>query len=519
MLLFDAVGLVISLLLIPYILRAWRAKGPHDRGLDLHHIHETPVPRLGGLAFVAPFVLAECALLVLFIGDDEKTNTVLVILLSSLAMFGLGLWDDLRRLGAGKKLLGQIALAAAVWLLGIRIDEFTVPFAGTSVHLGLWGLPVTVLWLVALTNLINLIDGLDGLAGGISFMLMLLLSYQSAGALQQHLVTAGLAGALLGFLWYNLPPARIFMGDGGAYFLGFFIGLMTIVTSHKGTVVAALVCPLFVLAVPIVDTGLAIGRRALQGLPISRPDRKHIHHRLIEMGFSREKAVLGIYGVTLGFLVLGFAGSYSGGKLVPLLAGMVVLALLLLGGQFRFSRPWFALDKTLGKCLGMRREIQFSQHLGGWLELEADRAASPDALWADFVFMAQKLGFASAKFTLAGAERTWAHPEARPPYHAIEHKLHGGRSGVLELRACRAPEGPPAGADGRGARPEAAERWPHLENAELFEIQSELLAEAWLKALRRWETRHQSPLRFGNDANSLEPGAIGVQEPKAIAKG
>jgi UDP-GlcNAc:undecaprenyl-phosphate GlcNAc-1-phosphate transferase len=139
-------------------------------------------------------------------------------------------------------------------------------------------------WLVAFTNLINLIDGIDGLAGGIALMLMALLAYVGfgPGPVFSVLLATGMAGALMAFLLYNFPPARIYMGDGGAYFLGFLIGTLTIVNSSKGTALAALVAPLFALALPIVDVGLAIARRAIKGLPIYRPDRKHLHHRLVE---------------------------------------------------------------------------------------------------------------------------------------------------------------------------------------------------------------------------------------------
>jgi UDP-GlcNAc:undecaprenyl-phosphate GlcNAc-1-phosphate transferase len=148
-----------------------------------------------------------------------------------------------------------------------------IPFSATIIDLGNWGILITVLWLVGMTNLINLIDGADGLAGGICLMLMVLLAYVGHESGSFELLVSGMAGALLAFLWFNFPPARIYLGDGGAYFLGFQIGLLAILSSHKGTVLAALVAPLFVLALPIIDTALAILRRGLRGLPIFRPDR------------------------------------------------------------------------------------------------------------------------------------------------------------------------------------------------------------------------------------------------------
>src|SRR5258707_2855404 len=150
-----------------------------------------------------------------------------------------------------------------------------------------------------------------------------------------------MAGALLGFLCFNFPPARVYMGDGGAYLLGFQIGLFSIASSHKGTIAAALIAPLFVLALPLLDMVLAILRRGLVGLPLFRPDRRHIHHRLPEMGLSRTRVVLSLYAVTLIFLAMGFAAFWSGGQLVPLLLGMAVLILFLCAGRLSFSRRWF----------------------------------------------------------------------------------------------------------------------------------------------------------------------------------
>src|SRR5208283_445655 len=166
----------------------------------------------------------------------------------------------LKPLGAKWKLLGQVVIALSLYFLGVGIEHFRIPFFSITLDLGTWGIFLTVLWLVGMTNLINLIDGMDGLAGGICLMLMGLLAYVGHDTGNFALLASGMAGALIGFLCFNFPPARIYLGDGGAYFLGFQIGLFAIVNSHKGTVFAALVAPLFVLALPILDTALAILR-------------------------------------------------------------------------------------------------------------------------------------------------------------------------------------------------------------------------------------------------------------------
>ena len=141
-------------------------------------------------------------------------------------------------------------------------------------------------------------------------------------AAASNCLVSGMAGALIGFLWFNFPPARIYLGDSGAYFLGFQIGLFALINSHKGTVLVAMVAPLFVLALPILDTSLAILRRGLRGLPIFRADQRHLHHHLLQMGLSRRRVVFYFYGVTLLFLAMAFAAYWSRGNLIPVLLGI-----------------------------------------------------------------------------------------------------------------------------------------------------------------------------------------------------
>src|SRR5260370_10340783 len=176
-----------------------------------------------------------------------------IIIIASLAMFGLGFLDDLRALGARVKLCGQVAIAAGVYFAGIQIEVLKIPFTNAEYSLGTFGFVATVLWLVALTNLINLIDGIDGLAGGISFMLMCLLANVCTGVDSQFssLLAVGMAGGFLRFLRFNFPPAKIYMGDGGAYFLGVLIVILSLANSPKISLAAALLCPIFSLAFPV----------------------------------------------------------------------------------------------------------------------------------------------------------------------------------------------------------------------------------------------------------------------------
>ncbi len=298
-------GLGITFILTPWIIRLCQHRETGNPLRELHHTHQTPVSRLGGLALISAFLVTAAVVAACYSSGGHDLTIQGMVAFGSVGMFLLGFADDLRPIGARKKFFLQILIAATVYYFGIRIEQFKDPFTGTIYFLGAWGGPITILWLVAITNLINLIDGADGLAAGISLMLMVLLAYVGNAAQNIGLLAAGMAGALLGFLYYNFPPARIYMGDGGAYFLGFLIAVLSIVSSHKGTVVAALIAPLFVLALPILDTFLAIVRRGLKGLPVFRPDRRHLHHRLAEIGYSRRKVVLIVYRHHSGAVVDG----------------------------------------------------------------------------------------------------------------------------------------------------------------------------------------------------------------------
>lgn len=470
-------GFVTALLLLPVIIRRRNAVLATDAPTpSFHHTHKSPVSRLGGIALAVAFAVVALVIFIFFPVNEERTRTRLVIVSSSLAMFLLGLWDDLKPLGARKKLIGQILISAAVCYCGVQIETFQNPLTQEVYELGMWGAVVTVLWLVGLTNMINLIDGIDGLAAGIALMMMALLAYVGIGGglLFPVLSAAGMFGALLGFLRYNFPPARIYMGDGGAYFLGFLIGLLTLVHSQKGTIVAALIAPLFALALPIVDVSLAILRRGLKGLPIFRPDRKHLHHRLQELGLSRTRTVLILYGLSSVFLLMAFGVFWSQGRWVPILFGFMCLTLILSARTFNFSRDWFAVGRVLENSLEVRKETHYALSLGRWLELEAERAKSPESLWSDFTFAARKMGFVSVRLTTADAERFWELPgDASQQRLTRTHEMNLG--GLMRLEF-----------GGNGA----------VMSQRVFDHLSELAAEAWLKAAVRWQTSSQQPLRF-----------------------
>jgi len=472
-------GLSVSVGFIALILKAHRHYQWPAREEEYHHTHKVSIPRFGGIALAAAFVSVVLFFSAMWGQSFLQEAEYWTVVTGSLAMFGLGLWDDFRSLGAKRKLAWQLLIASTVYFLGIGIHTFQIPFLHQDIDLGFWSWPVTVLWLVAMTNLINLIDGIDGLAGGICLMLMLLLTYVGNGTASVSFIAAGMVGALLGFLWFNFPPARIYMGDGGAYFLGFLIGSLTIVNSQKGTIFAALIAPLFVLALPILDTALAMLRRGLQGLPLFRADRGHIHHRLLETGLSRRKIVLGLYGFTAFFLLLGFMAFWGRGQHLTLLLGISVLVILLTAGKFTFSREWFAIGRLLGNSLEARSEIQYAICQSRWLALEGARSQSLESLCEDVVFIARKMGYARIWIRLEDGEKVWQLADInKEDCYCSQHKLPGQRHCFLELSAPRSLPGEPQATAS------------HTTNEATLKITGDLLAEGLAKAIFAWKKQH-----------------------------
>ena len=270
-------------------------------------VHEGIIPRFGGLAIIVAALVVDLALLLSHGALDKQTWGWI---LGALLVFALGAVDDCRSLPARLKLLGQILAALIPVLLGVRILFLRNPFGGT-IALNTWGIPFTVIWIVVLTNAINLIDGLDGLAAGVcaiagvTMTAMALVSTPPMSAVA--LLSATLAGASLGFLYHNFNPARVFMGDSGAYFLGYSLACLSVMGALKTPVGITVVIPLLLFGLPIFDTLFAVARRIVRLKPVlSHPDKGHIHHRLLRLGMTQRQAVLAIYSVTGALCLVAF---------------------------------------------------------------------------------------------------------------------------------------------------------------------------------------------------------------------
>ncbi len=272
---------------------------------DERKVHALPVPRLGGLAIVFAFQAGLWLAFgplpeVRYYLGDFATNWLVRLLPAVLVIVLAGILDDIRPLPPVTKLLAQILAAILATQGGAVIRMFESPW-GTPVHLGVWAVPVSVLWIVALTNAFNLIDGLDGLSCGVGAISTLTLGAVALlrGDSGLVLVCALLAGCLIGFLWHNFHPARIFMGDTGSQFIGFTLSVLSITELHKSTASLSVLVPLLAFGLPLMDAFLTMVRRLVRGVRVFEADRDHIHHRLLKQGWSQRRAVLVLYGVSL----------------------------------------------------------------------------------------------------------------------------------------------------------------------------------------------------------------------------
>ncbi len=280
---------------------------------DARRVHDHPIPRMGGLAIFYGFLIS----VLCFAHVDTQMRGILI---GSLIIVALGIVDDVKQLGAKIKFVTQIAVACIVVGHGVVIEYVSVPeFVHESgiLSLGYFSIPITLIWIVGVTNAVNLIDGLDGLAVGVSSIATFSLFFIAilAGEMQVALITAALAGGCLGFLPYNFNPAKIFMGDTGSTFLGYMLSIVCIQGLFKGYVVISFIIPFLILGLPLFDTAFAIVRRMWNKKPIMAPDRGHLHHKLMDMGFSQKQTVAILYIITsilaLSAVVVLEIGAYT----------------------------------------------------------------------------------------------------------------------------------------------------------------------------------------------------------------
>jgi UDP-GlcNAc:undecaprenyl-phosphate GlcNAc-1-phosphate transferase len=399
------IGLLVTLALIPLVILIAPVREATDLPDAHRHIHRRPVPRVGGIGVMLGSAAAiGCAWAVGSFGqpDPEQIRTAGALAGSVGLMLVLGLVDDLFGVPPWLKLGVQMVAAGLAYAAGFKLDA--VSFGHSSpIELGALDLPLTVLWLVGITNAFNLIDGLDGLAAGIAVVALLATSV--AGALLGNLALAPLAlavaGSLVGFLRYNFSPARIFLGDSGSLSLGFLLALLTVSASRRadGTILISL--PLFLLAFPIGDTMLAIARRWLRGAPFSAGDTRHIHHRLLALGHSHRRAAALLWAVAAGMALFGVLIGLASPALVAALAtlGGLVFALLVLYGLNQLSYHEFSIARSvLVSGLGIARVIIREQIRAYELAQQLSRAGSKTEIDEQLAQAAEQFGFSYMEF-------------------------------------------------------------------------------------------------------------------------
>ncbi len=330
-----------------------------DAPRSARHVHTSPTPRLGGVGIflsVVAVVSSACGILRWIYGPQSFPISVLAGLLGpACIVFLMGLYDDLHSIGPYWKFGIQAIAATCLYFAGFGIHRFSF-FASGEFLGGSIGLPLTILWVLLITNAFNLIDGLDGLAAG-SALFATLVVFVVSLAIPNAIVlvsTIALAGAILGFLRFNFYPASMFLGDSGSMFIGFMLSELALAGSQKASTMIAVAIPVVSFGLPLLDVGLSVIRRFLRGKPLFTADREHIHHKLLNRGFSQRKAVLILYVVAAGFALLSLSLLQN--------HGMIAVVLIVIGigvwlgvqqlGYSEFSELHSLLQRTK-----LRREI------------------------------------------------------------------------------------------------------------------------------------------------------------------
>lgn len=328
-----AVALLTSFLSVPFVKKIAVKANAIDIPKDGRRMHKTPIPRMGGLSIFYGFTVS-----ILCFGNLNRGFWG--ILAGAAIIVILGIIDDIKALSALPKLIVQIISAIIPVAFGIRIDFVSIPFSDTATNIvfdDIISCILSVIWIVAVTNAVNLIDGLDGLAAGVSTIAsasILFIAIIDGNALVT-IISVCLVGACLGFLPYNINPAKIFMGDTGATFLGYIMAVMSIQGMFKSYTVITFIIPVLILGLPLFDTSFAIIRRILQRKPIMQADRGHLHHRLIDMGFNQKQTVSILYTISallgLSAIIMEGYDTLTGILLLISVIVFVVLAIIFAG--------------------------------------------------------------------------------------------------------------------------------------------------------------------------------------------
>lgn len=399
------ISFALSVALTPLVRDRAIARGWVDRPDSERHLHARPIPRLGGTAICASFMVVVGLNLVLapLLGRPIAFpgRPLLGILGPAALICLLGLWDDLHPLRPILKFGVQALAAVLVYFAGFGIRQVDLFFAGQSLRTAV-GLPLTILWVLLITNAFNLIDGLDGLTAGsalFSTIVLFVLALENGSSWVAFLAVV-LAGAIVGFLKFNFHPATIFLGDCGSLFVGFMLSALALAASQKGTTMIAVAIPVVSFGLPIMDVAIAVVRRYLSGKPLFCADHEHIHHKLLKRGLSQRDAVFILYGVSATLALLSLA-MIHGGRIIALV--LVVLGTGIFAGvqQLR-DHEFFEMGRVLERTVSQKQIIANNLNIRRATE-SLRTCADASALCRILTETLRPLGFDGFGFKLSGA--------------------------------------------------------------------------------------------------------------------
>jgi UDP-GlcNAc:undecaprenyl-phosphate GlcNAc-1-phosphate transferase len=337
-----SIATIASLITTPLIRRFCQRYKVLDRPVAGRRIHQTAVPRLGGLAL---YISCLTALSLLPFVDNLLTQTLsalkpefLTLLIPATLVLLLGTYDDLRGANATVKFIGLGLIATLFYAMGGRIDALSIPLLGSVQLSPLVSFIITVVWLVGIANAFNLIDGMDGLASGAALFSSLVILGVSISQERTLMIVVALVlcGALAGFLRYNFNPASIFLGDSGALFTGFLLAALSVLGTQKATTAVAIVVPILAFGFPMVDTAMTMSRRLLSRKPVFQGDNEHIHHMLLARGWSQRRVALVLYGVCALFGLTALIFPATGSKLTGFMLFVISVAVFIAVGHLRY---------------------------------------------------------------------------------------------------------------------------------------------------------------------------------------
>jgi UDP-GlcNAc:undecaprenyl-phosphate GlcNAc-1-phosphate transferase len=439
---------LLSSFLLTRMVRDWaKRRGWLDHPDSVRKLHTEPIPQGGGIAILLSMLvgLAVLALLQTNVGVLFRQNLLNIIPIIGLGglMMLVGLWDDAKSISAWKKFSGQIVVAIIAWAAGFRI---LVGWShhGELISLGILSLPLTVLWIVGITNAFNLIDGIDGLSAGAAlFAMVSLLVFSIVGEMVIPIILlSALAGATLGFLRFNFNPASIYLGDSGSLFLGFMLALLSISGSQKSTTAFAIAVPVVAFGLPVLDTAVTIVRRFVSGTPIFSGDRRHIHHVLIEKGLKPRNAVILLYGVCGMFGLVSLLFLNPTGKTIGF--GLAVLGACMWFGIQQLHYPELReLNAHFARGIQNQRGLIAGSVVVGRLIIDFRRAVQPGPLWDNLA-----AGLAELEFSGFVLKTQWPQIEAGLPT-GTGWKVTRDGSGEVVLSWCSPNPGSPDSVRGR----------------------------------------------------------------------